>query len=77
MQLAKNNINNPYKMFQKAITLKEGSSRLEDLIKNEQPNDIEISFLKIEHVEEKDQYLPVHPSFKSRSASNLPDQERG
>lgn len=76
MQLARSNINNPYKMFQKAITLKEGSSRLEDLIKNE-PNEIEISLLKIEHVDEKDQYLPVHPSFKSRSASNLPDQERG
>jgi hypothetical protein len=74
MQLAKENINNPQKMFEKAITLKEGSSRLEDIIKNEQSNDIEISLLKIEHVDEKDDYFAV--PVKNRSASHLPDQER-
>ena len=74
--MARDNINNPHKMFLKAITLKEGSSRLDEVIKNEQGNENEISLLKIEHVDEKDDYFAVNP-IKGRSGSNLGEEREG
>lgn len=51
----------PSLLFQKCIDMKEGSSRLEEVIKNEIINERYMPELKIEHEDEKDNYLAVQP----------------
>jgi hypothetical protein len=61
MQQVRAYLKKPNLLFQKCIDMKEGSSRLEEAIKNEIINERYIPELKIEHEDDKDNYLAVQP----------------